>query len=215
MTAPIPNEKNTECADAPCKSKCKVGSFVKYTLLLLVVAIGAFCVAAMLQPNDFNYSRSATFKATPAAVFEQVNDFHKWDAWSPWAKVDPNAKTKFEGPDSGKDAKFYWDGNSDVGAGSMTIVESKPDELVRIQLEFVRPMAGVCDVHMTIEPKGNETQLTWSMAGKNGFMGKAMGLIMDCEKMCEDMFDKGLESMRKIVEAKPAETPTTEKPSDT
>jgi len=29
----------------------------------------------------------------------QVNDFHQWDAWSPWAKLDPDAKITFEGPD--------------------------------------------------------------------------------------------------------------------
>ena len=97
----------------------------------------------------------------------------------------------------------------------MTIVESMPNDVVRIRLEFLRPMAGVCDTTMKIEPKGDETQLTWRMTGENGFPAKVMSLFMDCEKMVGDQFEKGLSNMKAIVEAepvKPAET-TPEKPS--
>ena len=184
-------------------------------LAAFVALIAIVAIAASMQPTNFSYSRSATFKATPAAVFEQVNDFHKWDAWSPWSKLDPNAKSTFEGPTSGEGSKFSWDGNNDVGAGSMTIVESKPNDVVRIRLEFFRPMAGVCDTTMKIEPKGDETKLTWTMAGENSFPAKVMSLFMDCEKMVGDQFEKGLSNMKAIVEAepaKPAET-TPEKPS--
>lgn len=141
--------------------------------------------------------------ATPAAVFDQVNDFHKWDAWSPWAKMDPNAKTSYEGPTSGVGAKFGWSGNSDVGEGSMTIVESKPNDLVRIRLDFTRPMAGTSDVELKLEPQGEQTKVTWSMAGKNNFIAKAVSLFMDCEKMVGDQYDKGLANLKAIVEAKP------------
>jgi hypothetical protein len=183
--------------------KNKGKSILLYTLGGLIALIAVVCVAASMQPGPFSYSRSATFKATPAAVFEQVNDFHKWDAWSPWAKLDPNAKTTFEGPANGEGAKFTWDGDSNVGAGNMTIVESKPNDVVRIRLEFIRPMAGVNDVEMKIVPKGDETSLTWTMSGENSFPAKVVGLFMDCEKMCGDMFNKGLANIKNIVEHPP------------
>jgi hypothetical protein len=200
--------------DTPTPKVGTVKKIILRTLLAFVAIIVALCVVISLRSNDFRVARTATFKATPAAVFEQVNDFHKWDAWSPWVKLDPNAKSTFEGPTSGEGAKMSWVGNSNIGEGNMTIVESKPNDVVRIRLEFIKPMAGVNDVEMKVEPKGDETQLTWTMAGKNGFMGKAIGLFMDCEKMCGDQFEIGLSNMRKIVEARPAET-TPEKPSDT
>jgi len=120
-------------------------------------------------------------------------------------KMDPNAKSTFEGPTSGEGAKMSWEGNSDVGAGSMTIVESKPDDHVRITLDFIKPMEGTCDVFMQIEPAGDQTKLTWNMAGKNNFIAKAIGLVMDCDKMVGGQFEKGLANMKAIVEAKPAE----------
>jgi hypothetical protein len=188
-------------------------------LAIFAAVVGVLCLVIISRPDDFKYQRSATFKATPAAVFEQVNDFHKWNDWSPWAKMDPNAKGTYEGPTAGKDAKFSWDGNSDVGAGSMTIVESKPDDVVLIKLSFIRPMPGDCDVEMKIQPKGDETSLTWTMTGKNGFMGKAFGLFVDCEEMCGKEFDKGLATMKGIVENPPDRKPEGDaavtKPSDT
>jgi hypothetical protein len=201
-----PNESQNVPAAAPCAATGKLKLFVTYTLALLAAIVGVLFVVIAMQPDDFNVARAATFKATPAAVFEQVNDFHKWDAWSPWAKRDPNAKGTYDGPTSGKDAKFAWEGNSDVGKGNMTIVESIPNELVRIRLEFIEPFAGTNDVEMKVEPQGDETKLTWSMEGKNNFMAKAIGLVMDCEKMCGDDFEKGLANMKTIVENPPVRT---------
>lgn len=76
-----------------------------FTVLIVVVAV---------QPDEMKVTRSAKMAAPPARVFAEVNDYHKWEAWSPWAKLDPNAKTTFEGPDAGTGAKFSWSGNSKV-----------------------------------------------------------------------------------------------------
>jgi hypothetical protein len=70
-------------------------------LVGIMSIFGVLCVVAAMQPSNFRYSRDATFNATPAAVFEQVNDFHKWGTWSPWAKKDPNAKETIDGAPSG------------------------------------------------------------------------------------------------------------------
>lgn len=172
-------------------------------LIAIAVVLVILAVVISRRPDDFRYSRSATMAASPTAVFEQVNDFHKWDAWSPWAKLDPNCKVTFEGPASGTGAIFKWSGNSEVGEGRQTIVESRPGELVRIKLEFIRPFAGISETVFTFKPEGANTAVTWTMTGKANFISKAMGLVMDCEKMMGGFFDKGLASMKAIVEGTP------------
>jgi uncharacterized protein YndB with AHSA1/START domain len=171
--------------------------------IVLAAAVALLCVFIAMQPEDFNVSRTATMAAAPADVFAQVNDFHNWEAWSPWAKMDPNAKSTFEGPTSGEGSKFSWDGNSDVGAGSMTILESKPNELVRIKLDFVRPFEGTSDVVFTLQPEGDNTAVTWNMSGKNNFIAKAISLVIDCDKMIGESYEKGLANIKSIVEKKP------------
>ena len=70
---------------------------LKKVLLALVIIVLAFVGFVALQPAEFRVTRSATVAAPPAAVFAQVNDFHNWQAWSPWAKLDPAAKSTFSG----------------------------------------------------------------------------------------------------------------------
>jgi hypothetical protein len=173
-----------------------------YIVLAIAAVIVLFLIVAALQPTDFRYSRSTTINAPPAAVFAEVNDFHRWEAWSPWAKLDPNAKSVFEGPAAGVGSIFRWAGNKDVGEGSMEIVESRPHKRVGILLEFLRPMKATNDATFTFEPEGGGTLVTWSMTGKNGLMGKAFGLIVNCDKMLGTQFEKGLATMKSLVEAK-------------
>lgn len=170
-------------------------------LLGLAVVFVALVLLIATRPSDFHVARSATMAAPPETVFAQVNDFHKWDAWSPWAKIDANAKTTFEGPSAGTGAIFRWDGNQEIGAGSMTIVESRPNERICIHLDFIRPFAGTSEVEFTFRPESdNRTAVTWSMAGKNNFIAKAIGLVIDCDKMIGDKYDEGLASLKALVE---------------
>src|SRR6266478_2649762 len=154
----------------------------------IAVVVALFVVVVLLQPSEFRVSRSAKMTAPPAAVFAQVNDYHNWDAWAPWAKLDPDAKVTFEGPSSGTGAKFSWSGNDKVGAGRQTIVESKPDELIRIKLEFEKPFKATNTAEFTFKPENDQTLVTWSMFGKNNFLGKAVSLFMNCDKMVGSEF---------------------------
>src|SRR5687767_5317800 len=147
---------------------------IKKILIGLAAVIVILVIVIALRPADFKMTRSSTIAAVPEAVFPHVNDLQKWQVWSPWARLDPNAKYTFEGPMAGPGAKLAWAGNSDVGAGSMTITESKPNELVRFKLDFKEPFEGQCDTEFTLKPEAGGTHVTWTMTGRNNFIGKAM-----------------------------------------
>ncbi len=82
----------------------------------------------------------------------------------------------------------------------MTIAESRPNELIRINLEFLKPFKASNTAEFTFKPEGNQTVVTWSMSGKNNFMSKAVGLFMDCEKMVGGQFEQGLATMKSVAE---------------
>jgi hypothetical protein len=168
---------------------------------LVVAAVVILCVVVAMQPSHFTIIRSATFSAPPEALYTQVNDFHNWQAWSPWAKIDPNMKTTLSGPPSGKGASYAWIGNDEVGEGNMTIVDSKPSEAIKIALEFIRPFAMKSDTDFTFKPDGNKTTMTWAMSGENNFVGKAFGLFMNVDKMVGADFEKGMAQLKPIVES--------------
>jgi hypothetical protein len=173
---------------------------LKKILIGLVVLIAALAGYVGMQPDDFRIERSATVNAPAPDVFAQVNDFHKWEAWSPWAKRDPAAKATFEGPSAGQGATFKWSGNAEVGEGSMVVAESRPAELVRIDVEFVKPFEGRNTSEFAFAPQGNQTAVTWRMYGKHNFIGKAMCLVMNMEKMLGPDMEKGLAQMKSVAE---------------
>jgi hypothetical protein len=173
---------------------------LKKILLGLVVVIAAFLGVVALQPSEFRVARSGVVSAPAPEVFAQVNDFHKWEAWSPWAKLDPAAKASFDGPPAGKGAIFRWAGNNQVGEGTMTLAESRPSDLVRIEIDFVKPMAGTSVAEFTFKPQGNQTAVTWAMSGEKNFISKAICMFVDQDKMIGGSFEKGLASLKSVVE---------------
>jgi hypothetical protein len=175
--------------------------FAKILIALAVIVIG-FLIVVATRPSDMRITRSATMSADAPMVFAQVNDFHNWQAWSPWEKLDPDMQRTYEGPTSGEGAVYTWSGNSDVGEGRMTLTDSRPDELVRIKLEFIKPFAATNTTEFQFEPRDGQTEVTWTMTGQNNFMSKAFGLFVDMDKMIGNDFEKGLNQMKAVVEAK-------------
>jgi hypothetical protein len=170
-------------------------------LLVIAVLIVVFVVIVALRPTDFRIVRSAIISAPPAVIFAQVNDLHRWEAWSPWEKLDPAMKRTFEGPSASTGAIYKWEGNKKVGAGCMTITESRENELVRFKLDFMKPFECTNITEFIFKTEGNQTVITWSMAGQNTFFAKAFGLVMNMDKLVGSDFEKGLATLKTVSEA--------------
>lgn len=175
----------------------------KKILLTVLALVAIFVVYVALQPADFRVTRTAKISAAPAAVFAQVNDFHRWDAWSPWAKIDPAMKQTYEGTAAGTGAVYTWAGDSKVGKGRMEVTDSHPGELVRINLDFLEPFHASNVTDFAFKPEGDQTVVTWSMSGKNNFVAKAMCVFMNMDKMVGGDFEKGLAQLKAVSEGAP------------
>ena len=176
---------------------------LKFIFISLAVIIIALAVFVAMQPDAFRVTRSATVSAPATAVFAHVNELHKWEAWNPWQKKDPAMKLTFAGPPAGPGASYSWAGNNEVGEGRLTITESRPGELVRLKLEFMKPFTATNTADFTFKPEGDKTVVIWSMEGKNNYVAKALHLVMNMDKMVGGDFEKGLADMKAAVEATP------------
>lgn len=178
----------------------------KKLLLIILAIVVAFSVYVALQPAAFQVAKSTEIAAPPDVVFPHINSLKKFDAWSPWAKLDPNATMTYEGPDAGEGATAKWKGNHEVGEGTMSIIESTPPESVKMWLEFVEPMPGIAEVDFKLEPKGEATSVTWAMSTSHGFFERAICTLMmlDPEKMIGEKYEEGLANLKKIVESNSA-----------
>src|SRR5213592_2046623 len=130
---------------------------LKKLLLAIGIALAALAVFVATRPASYRVSRSKTIAAPPLSVYPLVADFHQWEKWSPWAKLDPAMKTTYAGPVAAAGSSYGWSGNDKVGEGKMTIVEARPGELIRLRLEFVKPFASTSSTAFTFAPKAGGT----------------------------------------------------------
>lgn len=175
------------------------------TTLMPVFLIAAALVAALLmyaatRPDTFRVERSLEIKATPEVLFAQINDFKAWRAWSPWETRDPAMKRTFGSVTSGKGATYAWEGNRNVGSGSMEIVEASPTSKLRIKLDFIRPFEAHNTAEFTLRTSGGTTTVTWAMYGPSAFAAKLMGVFMNMDRMIGRDFEAGLAGLRSIAE---------------
>jgi hypothetical protein len=134
-------------------------------------------------------------------AYAQVNDLHQWQKISPYVKLDPTASYVFDGPQAGPGATLSWIGNSKLGEGRMTIAEARPNEWVRMNLEFVKPLASECVAEFTFKPERDQTIVTWNMVSPTSFVSKVVGLVMNMDKMIGAQFEEGLANLKRVSEA--------------
>ena len=172
---------------------------LKILSLLIVVLVGAVLVMAALKPDTFRISRSTTVNAPAAKIHPFVDDFKRWTLWSPWEHKDPAMRRTFSERTAGQGATYAWDGNADVGAGRMTILESTPAR-IGVALEFLKPMTNQAKAVFTFVPQGEATVVTWSMEGQNPFLSKVMHVFFDFDKLVGADFERGLAALKAVAE---------------
>jgi len=176
---------------------------VKNISIIVAVIVVAFLVYAAASPDTFRITRTASIKAPPERIYPYMSDFHKGDLWSPYEKKDPAMKRTFRGAESGKGAVYEFDGNKkSTGKGRLEIIEAVPPTRVVLTLDMIEPMQGHNIVEYTLEPNGDSTSVTWSMTGKNSYLGKIICTFINMDKMVGGDFEAGLANLKALVEKK-------------
>jgi len=176
---------------------------IKKIAIAVVVLLGALLIYAATQPDTFRIQRAATIKAPPERIFAVLNDFLRWESWSPWEKKDPAMKRTFSAVTSGKGAMYAWEGNRDVGQGRMEIAESVAPSKVAIKLDFVKPFEAHNIVEFTLEPKGDSTHVTWAMQGPMPYISKLITVFVNMDSMVGKDFEAGLANLKTNTENPP------------
>jgi carbon monoxide dehydrogenase subunit G len=173
---------------------------LKTILIVVVVLIAAVLVYAATMPDSFSVQRTASIKAPPEKIFPLINDLHRWGSWSPWEKMDPEMKRTYSGSAAGKGAVYAWQGNSKVGEGRMEIADTSPPSKVTIKLDFLKPFEAHNTAEFTLEPKGDSTNVTWTMYGPSAYIHKVIGVFVSMDKMIGKDFEIGLANLKSAAE---------------
>jgi uncharacterized protein YndB with AHSA1/START domain len=171
---------------------------LKKILIVLLAVVFLFAGFVGTRPSQYRIERSVTVQAPASAVYPKVADFKGWDAWSPWAKLDPAMKVDFTGTPGTVGSSYHWVGNDKVGEGRMTILEVVPDRLLRIKLQFMKPWEQETTTVFGFTPDGAGTKVSWTMTGQHDFVGKLFAVFWDMDKAVGTDFEKGLAKLREV-----------------
>lgn len=173
---------------------------IRNIAIALAALIAAVLIFAATRPDSFRLERSIAIKAPPEKIFALLNDFHQWEAWSPWEKIDPALKRTYSGAASGRGAVYAWSGNKEVGAGRMEIVEPQPSTRLLVKLDFSAPFEAHNMVEFTLLRQGEATRVTQAMFGPSPYVSKLMGLVFSMDKMVGGKFEEGLANLKGLAE---------------
>lgn len=172
---------------------------------VIVILLALLVIYASTTPDNFRVERATVINAPPEKVFGLINDFHRWPAWSPWEKMDPDLKRSYSGSPSGTGSVYEWLGNNKVGQGRMEITSATPPSKILIKLDFLKPFKAHNTAEFTLQPTsataGGTTNVTWAMFGPRPFMVKVMGVFMSMDKMVGKDFERGLANMKAAAES--------------
>ncbi len=164
--------------------------FLKYLiLLLLIVIIGTSIYIATLDGN-YDIMRTRTIKAPVEVVFNEINDFRKWQNWGPWYELDSTIIASFPGLTSGVGASYTWTGKD--GDGTMKTISLIPNKELIQQIDF--STGSTPEVYWNLNNAAKGADVTWGMRGENSFGEKLYWLTQGgIEKNMTPMYDRGLE----------------------
>lgn len=165
-------------------------------LVVLAVVVGVFL------PSKVHVERATTIDSPPATVFALVNGFALYNRWSPWFKMDPEARYTFEGPAFGPGAKMSWvSDNQWVGTGSREITVAVPFEHVEVHMDFGEE--GTAETAFDIEKVEGGTRIAWSFDTDFGWnlLGRYQGLFFD--SWIGDKYEEGLDGLKEYAETLP------------
>jgi Polyketide cyclase / dehydrase and lipid transport len=169
-------------------------------VLALLAAIVILVGFAATKPDGFRVDRSTRIAASPEKIFALVGDLKGFNRWNPWEKKDPGKGTYGAGSTSGPGASYAWESDK-LGAGRMTIVEAVPSSMVKLRLDFIKPMQATNSAVFEIVPEGDITRVTWSMSGQSNLIAKVVQIFVSMDRMVGDDFAAGLAGLKALAEA--------------
>jgi uncharacterized protein YndB with AHSA1/START domain len=172
----------------------------KILATIVIAAIAAALLYAATRPDTFRVERSARINASPEKLFALISDFHQWEKWSPWEKIDPAIQRTYSGAPQGRGAVYAWAGNKDIGQGRMEVTETTAPTKVVIKLDFITPFEAHNTVEFTLQARDGATTVTQAMYGPSPFISKLLSLVFSMDKMVGGKYEEGLANLKALAE---------------
>lgn len=173
---------------------------LKALFITAAALAGALAVIGLLLPGRLQAERSIEIAAAPDLVYGYVAGFRRFNEWSPWADLDPDAQYTVSGPGQGSGARMEWSSKlPKVGSGSQEVVSAESPREVIIRLVFDGQGEALSTVRLEGADAGTRASWRFDMDLGMNPVNRWIGLIV-ADSIAAD-YGKGLSRLKALVEA--------------
>ncbi|MEY3399257.1 MAG: hypothetical protein RL220_1851 [Bacteroidota bacterium] len=175
--------------------------YIKYLFLSFLGLVGIYLVVCLFGPGTIHTSESIYIHAEPMTIYEEVADFSRWKAWSPWEYRDSSVTDVTSGAPSGVGAHVDWTSDNS-GSGWRHIEEATPGKHIKMSMFF--GFGETYTGQFFFEPAGDSTKVTWTFdEAPVNFFFRGFMAIATVNKVNSNMYKEGLRLLKGIAESKP------------
>ncbi len=170
-------------------------------ILLVLVVLGV----GLLMPRTISVERTRLIQAPPHIVFDLIDDFRAFNAWSPWTADVEQVRFDYFGPKEGVGHKMQWQSpDPSIGYGHQEILSLKHNEFIRTAISFGD--RGRAFGYFALDPVGEATSVRWGFQTDLGVnpLARYYGLVMPGQIRSD--FDQGLDRLAAMAEQHAQET---------
>lgn len=167
---------------------------------VLVVLVAVVAITSFGTPADFKVEREITINKPSSEIYAYSRMLRNQNDWGPWFRRDPQMHQEFRGTDGAVGFVVYWKGNSDTGEGEQEIKKLVENQRIETELRFKQPWESKADTVLAFEPAGEQTRVTWTLAGSVPRPLNVLLRLMDMDAAMGNDLTEGLAGLKKVME---------------
>ncbi|MCA9061563.1 MAG: SRPBCC family protein [Planctomycetaceae bacterium] len=145
----------------------------------------------------FTVEKFIDVNASAEKAFDTVADFITWTTWSPWLRIEPDAKVTVSDDPRSVGSMYAWTGEL-VGQGQMTHSQLDRPSRIESDLLFRKPFRSQSRVTFSIEPQGEQSRIRWIMNGSLPWFMFWMRPMMETYVGMD--YERGLKMLKELIE---------------
>ena len=171
---------------------------IKNVVGIVLILLVLLALISVFLPSTMHVEKARIIHANPRDVFALADNLHQWKYWSPMHQMDPETEWTYNNILSGKGASYTWKSKKrSVGEGRITILESRPNQYLRTEMDFGPKGIAISEMYFDNVPEG--VQVKWTLDSKIGWnpVGKYVAIFM--KGLITKSYEEGLRNMESYL----------------
>jgi len=147
-------------------------------LVSVLIALGfvsAVAIGLGLDAGRFDIERQARIAAQAPAIYANLADLKRWNAWFPWLSNNHGGTLKYSGPAKGVGASCTWESRNQQDRSQLTVTQAQPNTSLHAQFEFEQLRTRDFTIDVTLTPDGDHTLTRLVVSGPHTVASRLFG----------------------------------------